>query len=185
MFVKAREKRTLAENFLEAIKVEKELASISSHQGNKETKPSSSEKRIKKNKGILKLDTKKKENEPTDMERMQRVIKKLTNDIINLKKNKGEGKKPFKPFRKTRTNPVPQIPPTSEINIEDYAMDNYCCTHHANHSKRTLQSLSILSLHCLPHRSLQKGRKGMIRRRMKKTKRRRKKTRNKKNLHPT
>ena len=31
MFVKAREKRALAENFLEAIKVEKDLASISSH----------------------------------------------------------------------------------------------------------------------------------------------------------
>ena len=44
MFVKAREKRTLAENFLEAIKVEKDLAPISSHQGNEENKPSSSEK---------------------------------------------------------------------------------------------------------------------------------------------
>ena len=31
MFIKAREKRTLEENFLESIKVEKELASISSH----------------------------------------------------------------------------------------------------------------------------------------------------------
>ena len=184
MFVKAREKRTLAENFLEAIKVEKDLASISSHQGNEENKPSSSEKNIKKNKGILKSDTEKKEKDPTDMASMQRVIKQLTNDIINLKKNKGEGKKPFKPFRKTRTNPVPQIPPTSEINIEDYAMDNYCCTHHANHSKRTLQSLSILSLHCLPHRSLQKGRKGMRRRKMKKTKMRKRKKKEK-NLHPT
>jgi hypothetical protein len=52
MFVKAREKRTLAEKFVEAIKVEKDLESISSHQGNEENKPSSSEKRIKKNKGI-------------------------------------------------------------------------------------------------------------------------------------
>lgn len=34
MFVKAREKRTLAGNFLEAIKVEKDMASISIHQGN-------------------------------------------------------------------------------------------------------------------------------------------------------
>ena len=31
MFVKGKEKRTLVENFLEAIKVEKDLASISSH----------------------------------------------------------------------------------------------------------------------------------------------------------
>ena len=42
MFIKAQEKRTLVENFLEAIKVEKDMASISSHQGNEENKPSSS-----------------------------------------------------------------------------------------------------------------------------------------------
>ena len=78
MFVKAREKRTLAENFLESIKVEKDLASISNHQGNEENKPSSSEKSIKKNKGILRSDVEKKEKEPTDMASMQRVIKHLT-----------------------------------------------------------------------------------------------------------
>jgi hypothetical protein len=38
MFVKEREKRTLVEKFLEVIKVEKDLASISSHQGNEENK---------------------------------------------------------------------------------------------------------------------------------------------------
>jgi hypothetical protein len=71
------------------------------------------------------------------MASMQRVIKQLTNDIIDLKKNNGEGKKPFKPFMKKRTYSAPQIPPTSGINIEDYAMENYCCTHHVNHSERT------------------------------------------------
>ena len=38
---------------------------------------------------------------------------------------------------KKRTDSVPQLPPTSGINIEDYAMDNYCRTHHANHPERT------------------------------------------------
>ena len=71
------------------------------------------------------------------MEIMQRIIKKITNEIINLKKNKGEGKKPFKSFIKKRTDFVPQIPPTSGINIEDYAMENYCRAHHANHLERT------------------------------------------------
>ena len=47
------------------------------------------------------------------------------------------GNKPFKPFMKKRTDSTPQIPPTFGINIEDYAMDNYCRTHHANHSERT------------------------------------------------
>ena len=137
MFVKEREKRTLAKKILEAIKVEKDLASISSHQGNEENKPSSSVKSIKKNKEILRSDAEKKENDPTNMESMQRVIKQLTNEIIDLKKNKGEGKKPFNPFMKKRTNFAPQIPPISVINIEDYAMKNYCRTHHANHSERT------------------------------------------------
>ena len=71
------------------------------------------------------------------MESMHRFIKPLRNDIIDLKKNKGEGKKHFKPFMNTRTNFSPQIPPTSGINIEDYAMQNYCRTHHANHFERT------------------------------------------------
>jgi hypothetical protein len=49
MFVKGKEKQTLEENFLEAIKVEKDLMEISSHQGNEESKASSSDKNINKN----------------------------------------------------------------------------------------------------------------------------------------
>ena len=126
------------------------MASISSQQGNAENILSSSEKSIKKNKGILRADGEKKEKEPTNMASMQRVIKQLTNDIIDLKKNKGEGKKPFKAFMKKRTNSAPQIPPTSVINIEDYAMENYCHTHHANHSERTFPKFinSFTSLLC-------------------------------------
>ena len=113
------------------------MASISIHQSSEENKPSSSEKNTKKNKGIRKTDTKKNDKEPTDMESMQRVIKKLMNDIIDLKKNKGEGMKPLKPFMNKMTYYAPQIPPTSSINIEDYAIDNFYHTHHENHSERT------------------------------------------------
>ena len=116
MFVKARQKRTLAENFIKALQVEKDIASISSSQGNEENKPSSSEKTIKK-KGILKTDTEKKDKEPTDMASMQRVLKQITNELIDLKKRKGEGKNPFKPFMKKRTYSAPPIPPTLGINI--------------------------------------------------------------------
>ena len=70
MFVKGKEKRTLDENFLEAIKVEKNLVAISSNMGNEETNPSSSENSIKKNKGISKTNSKKKDNEPAYMESM-------------------------------------------------------------------------------------------------------------------
>lgn len=81
MFVKVREKRTLAKKILEAIKVEKDLASISSHQGNEENKPSSSEKNTKKNKWILITDANKRDKEPMDIESMKSVIMQLTNDI--------------------------------------------------------------------------------------------------------
>ena len=60
------------------------------------------------------------------MESMQRAIKQLTNEIIDLKKNKGEGKKHFKPFFKKKINSdtPPLIPPTSGINLKDYVMEN-------------------------------------------------------------
>lgn len=67
------------------------------------------------------------------MESIQRIIKQLINDIIDLKKNKGEGNKPFNPFLKKKIYSTPQISPTSGIKVEDYAMENYCCTHHVNH----------------------------------------------------
>ena len=52
MFVKRKEIRTLEENFEEAIKVEKDLASISIHQGNKESEASTSENNGKKRKDV-------------------------------------------------------------------------------------------------------------------------------------
>ena len=74
-----------------------------------------------------------------DMESMQNIIKQITREIIDLKKNKGELNKPFNPFLKKRikTNSTPQISPTSNINLEDYAIENYYHMHHANHSEIT------------------------------------------------
>ena len=40
MFVKRKEIQNLAENFVEAIKVEKDLAAVSHHQGNEESEAS-------------------------------------------------------------------------------------------------------------------------------------------------
>jgi hypothetical protein len=57
MFVKKKEIRTLKENFEEAIKVEKDLESIYTHQGNEESEPSTSKKNGKKSKEV-KLDEK-------------------------------------------------------------------------------------------------------------------------------
>ena len=70
---------------------------------------------MRKNKGTSKIDSEKNDKDPTIMERMQRIIKQLTNEIIDLKKKRGEGNKPFNPFLKKKTDSAPQIPPTSGI----------------------------------------------------------------------
>ena len=43
-----------------------------------------------------------------------------------------EGKKPIK-----KKNTSFQIPPTSGINLEDFAMDNFCRAHYENHLDKT------------------------------------------------
>ena len=50
MFIKRKEIQTLENNFLESIKVEKDLAAISHHPRNEESKASTSKKNGKKNK---------------------------------------------------------------------------------------------------------------------------------------
>ena len=111
--------------------MEKYLAAISSHPGNEENKSSTSEKNGKKRKGISKLES----EDPTDMESMHRMIKHFSSEVINLKKSNGERKKLSKPFlnKITNINTSPQIPPTFGISLEDYAMDIFCRSHHANH----------------------------------------------------
>ena len=87
------------------------------------------------------------------MKSMHRMIKQLMSEVINLKKSNGEGKKLSKPFlnEKTNTNISPQTPPTLGINLEDYAMDNICHTHHANHSKeRFLEFINSFRAMLLP-----------------------------------
>ena len=87
--------------------MEKDLEVNSIHQGNEESKASSSEKSLKNNKGISKTDSKNKDKESTYMEIMHRIIKKITNEIIDLNKNKGEGMKPFKAFLKKKIDSTP------------------------------------------------------------------------------
>ena len=51
--------------------------------------------------------------------------------MTSLKRSKREGSKPIK-----KKNTSHQIPPTSGINLEDYAKDNFCHAHYANHSEK-------------------------------------------------
>ena len=52
MFVKRKDIRTLEENFKEAIKIEKDLASIYTHRDNNESEASTLEKQGKKNREV-------------------------------------------------------------------------------------------------------------------------------------
>jgi hypothetical protein len=136
MFVKRKEIRTLVENFVEAIKVGKDLASISTHQGDEESGASTSEKNGKKNKEV-------------DSDRKYMVILQLQNEITSLKRSKGEGKKPIK--KNTKKKSSPQIPLTSGINLEDYAMDNFCHADYAYHSKKNcLEFMNLFKAMILP-----------------------------------
>lgn len=83
MFVKRKEIRTLEENFEESIKVVKDLASISTHQGNEESETSTLEKHGKKNKEV--------KSGGQDV-----VIMQLQSEITTLKRSKKEGNKPIK-----------------------------------------------------------------------------------------
>lgn len=59
------------------------------------------------------------------MDSLHRIIKKLSNKIIDLNKGLGEGRNPFNPFvKKKKKNPC--IPPLLGINLEEFSMENYC-----------------------------------------------------------
>ena len=76
MFVKRKEIKTFEENFEEDIQVKKDLASISTHQGNDESEASTSKKNGRKNKEI-------------ESDEKDRVILQLENEIMDLKRTKG------------------------------------------------------------------------------------------------
>ena len=98
MFVKNQEKLTLVDNFVEAIQVEKDLETMSSCMGEEEDEV------------LMESD-------------MDRIMSQLKDETTNLKKNKGQGKKPIK--KKISTSTSLKVPPTPRINLEDHAMDNF------------------------------------------------------------
>ena len=94
IFVKNQEILTLVENFEEAIQVEKDLEELSSCLGEEED-----EVLIESN--------------------LDRVISQLQDEITDMKKNKGEGKKHVE--KKISTETSIKVLPTPRIDLEDYA----------------------------------------------------------------
>ena len=89
MFVRQKAKLTLAENFEEAIKVEKDVTATNANLGVDTDSASSSWKKTDSpTKTAASSD--KKGQDALDLDSLQRVIKKLSNEIIDLKKGTSE-----------------------------------------------------------------------------------------------
>jgi hypothetical protein len=76
-----------------------------------------------------------------DIEDLQHMVKKLSNKIIDMKRNVREGnqgQRPYRPFFR-RNPPFKEIePPLANLNIdlEKVSSDSLCTYHQENHSER-------------------------------------------------
>jgi hypothetical protein len=143
MFVKRAAKRTLAENFEEAKMIEFQMKGCKEGQVSLVKKEAQPPPR----RGLLLTRPSGKQAEQTpdkgngDIEDLQCMVKKLSNEIIDMKRNAGEGnqgQRPYKPFFK-RNPPFKAIePPPANLNIDlgNVASDSFCTYHQENHSER-------------------------------------------------
>ena len=109
--------------------MEKDLASLKGNQTN--DKPSSS-------RAPVKTHTDRRYKDVFDIEGLQRMVKQLSNEIIDLKKSLGEGTsgRGFFRFLNKKHFPPKQHPPPKNINMQDYAMEKLYQSHKDNHSKK-------------------------------------------------
>ena len=134
MFVKQAQNTTFQGNFAEAIRVKKDLSSLKVNQG--DDKPSTS-------RAPVKTHTDRREQDSFNIEGLQRMVKQLSNEIIDLKKNSGKStsRRAFFRFPNKKHFPPRHHPPPENINIQDYAIDNLCQAHKDNHSKKNFPTL--------------------------------------------
>jgi ribonuclease HI len=113
IWVKRSKKATLLEAFEEATQIEKDILSLKDSSSNETETVSSSKKKIE----ILPRPTQSKtQPENSDLENLTKVVQKLSNQVIDLKRSteeasssKGPYKPPFrKPFPTNRPNPNPE-----------------------------------------------------------------------------
>jgi hypothetical protein len=143
MFVKRAAKHTLAENFEEAKMIEFQMKGCKEGQislTKKETQPLPKRGLLLTRPPVkqteLGLD-----KEGGDLENLQRMIKKLSNEIVDMKRSVGEGnqnQRPYKPFFKINPPFKAIEPPPANLNIdlETVASDSFCTYHQENHSER-------------------------------------------------
>jgi len=119
MIVKQASKETLAQNFEEVEVVEKELSSYDNHSYFKEIRSA-----IKK----PLLLTKPLEKDPKDMDNMVKLVKKMSNDVVDLNKNFDKGFSrpiPFlSSFKRNVNRPKPPEFSQLTLNLDSFGRDN-------------------------------------------------------------
>jgi hypothetical protein len=143
MFVKRATKTTLAENFEESKNIEFQM------KGCKEGQVSLIKKEVPPPpmRGLLLTKPPRKQMEQGlekgsgDIEYLQRMINKLSNKIIDMKRSVGEGNQGHRPYKAFfKRNPLFKAiePPPSKLNIDlgNIACESFCTYHQEKHSKR-------------------------------------------------
>jgi predicted Mrr-cat superfamily restriction endonuclease len=109
MFIKNVEKSTLEESFQESLKVEKNMLSLKGNPG-----VESSKDNVKSKEAMYKPSKDKKNYDSMDMETLQRIVKKISNELIDLKKNGAEGSSSSKNFFRFPPNKDKSTLPTKK-----------------------------------------------------------------------
>jgi hypothetical protein len=86
-----------------------------------------------------------------DIEDLQRMVKKLSNEIIDMKisvREGNQGQRPYKPlFKRNPVFKAIEPPPTNlNINLGNVASDSFCTYHQENHSERDCPQWVLLAL---------------------------------------
>jgi hypothetical protein len=128
MFSKRSQRNTLALKFDEVETMEIELSAYEKHPHYEETK-STGKKPL--------LLTKPPDRESKDIDNVVKMVKKLSNEVVDLKNNVGEGSSKlqnFGPCFKKPDNP-PQLlePPYMDFNLDSFSNDNFFSYHQKNH----------------------------------------------------
>lgn len=78
------------------------------------------------------------------MDSLSKIIKKLSNGVVDLKKSYNEGtscRRPWRPLFKRNTSPPSnQNPSANQIQLEEFSLQNFCREHNANHCEQTCPS---------------------------------------------
>jgi hypothetical protein len=112
MFIKNVEKATLEATFQEALIIEKNMLSL---KGNLEDESSKNKSKTKAKSHVTKSSKEKKYTDSMDMESLQRIVNKLSNKLIDLKKHNGEGSSNTKNFFKFQSKKDKSTPPVKKM----------------------------------------------------------------------